>query len=150
MGDRPTRAHEYIFLLSKREHYQHDPTAVRGPNGRRLRTVWDLKTKAYREARGHFATFPPSLVDPCIRLTTHPGDLVLDPFVGSGTTSLSAGLLGRRFVGIELNPAYLEMAQDRLVMNGFVEVPDNHRTGHAKDLRRTPRGDYAALNSATH
>lgn len=132
VGDRPTRAHEYVFLLSKSEHYRYDPTAVRGPNDRRLRTVWNLKTKAYREASGHFATFPPSLVDPCIRLTTHPGDLVLDPFVGSGTTSLSAGLLGRRFAGIELNPAYLEMARDRLVMNGFVETPDEpvRKAGH--------------------
>lgn len=133
VGDRPTRAHEYLFLLSKSEHYQYDPKAVRGPNGRRLRTVWDLKTKAYREASGHFATFPPGLVDPCIRLTTHPGELVLDPFVGSGTTSLSAGLLGRRFAGIELNPAYLEMARDRLVINGFVETPDEpvRKAGHA-------------------
>lgn len=124
VGDRPTRSHEYVFLLSKSEHYQYDPAAVRGPNGRRLRTVWDLKTKAFPEASGHFATFPPGLIEPCIRLTTHPGDLVLDPFVGSGTTSLSAGFLGRRFVGIELNPDYLEMARNRLVMNGFVEAPD--------------------------
>lgn len=124
VGDRPTRAHEYIFLLSKSEHYQYDPTAVRGPNNRRLRTVWDLKTKAYKEASGHFATFPPTLADPCIRLASQPGDLVLDPFAGSGTTCLSAGLLGRRFAGIELNPSYLEMARDRLVINGFVEAPD--------------------------
>ena len=130
--DRPTRAHEHLFLLSKSERYQYDPMAVRGPNGRRLRTVWDLTTKAYREARGHFATFPPGLVDPCIRLTTHPGDLVLDPFVGSGTTSLRAGLLGRRFAGIELNPAYVEMARKRLVRNGFVESLDElvGKAGH--------------------
>jgi site-specific DNA-methyltransferase (adenine-specific) len=49
---------------------------------------------------------------------------VLDPFVGSGTTSLSAGRLRRRFAGIELNPAYLEMVRNRLVSNGFVEAPD--------------------------
>lgn len=124
VGDRPTRSHEYVFLFSKSEQYRYDEMAVRGPNDRRLRTVWDLKTKAYREASGHFATFPPSLVDPCVRMATGPGDLVLDPFVGSGTTSLSAGLLGRRFAGIELNPGYLEMARNRLVDNGFVEVPD--------------------------
>lgn len=80
-----------------------------------------MKTKAYREASGHFATFPPELVEPCIRLTTQPGDLLLDPFIGSGTTGLCAGHLGRRLIGIELNPAYLEMARGRLVMDGFVE-----------------------------
>ena len=132
VGDRPTRSHEYVFLFSKSERYRYDAPAVRGPNGRRLRTVWDLNTKAYREASGHFATFPPSLVEPCVRLSTDPGDLVLDPFVGSGTTSLSAGRLGRRFVGIELNPAYLEMVRNRLVSNGFVEAPDESRSdmGH--------------------
>jgi site-specific DNA-methyltransferase (cytosine-N4-specific) len=124
VGDRPTRSHEYVFLLTKNERYKYDASAVRGPNDRRLRTVWDLKTKAYREASGHFATFPPSLVEPCVLLSTDPGDLVLDPFVGSGTTSLSAGRLRRRFAGIELNPAYLEMVRNRLVSNGFVEAPD--------------------------
>lgn len=127
VGDRPTRAHEYVFLLSKSEHYRYDPGAVRGPNDRRLRTVWDLKTKAYREASGHFATFPLSLVEPCVRLTTHPGDIVLDPFIGSGTTGLCAGQLGRRFAGIELQPSYLEMARSRFVANGFVELADEPR-----------------------
>jgi site-specific DNA-methyltransferase (cytosine-N4-specific) len=128
VGDRPTRSHEYLFLLSKNERYKYDPSGVRGPNDRRLRTVWDLPTKAYREASGHFATFPPALVEPCIHLTTDPGDLVLDPFVGSGTTALSAGRLRRRFAGIELNPSYLEMARNRLLANGFVETVDEVRS----------------------
>jgi site-specific DNA-methyltransferase (adenine-specific) len=62
----------------------------------------------------HFATFPPELVDHCLRLSTRPGDLVLDPFLGAGTTALVAAALGRRAVGIELNPAYVEIARRRL------------------------------------
>lgn len=121
VGDRPTRSHEYLFLLSKSERYMYDVTAVQGPNGRRVRTVWDIKTQSYKEASGHFATFPPTLVEPCILMGSKPGDLVLDPFLGSGTTALNAGSLGRRFVGIELNPEYLDMARKRLVGAGFIE-----------------------------
>jgi len=110
--DRPTRSHEYLFLFSKSEHYQYDPSAVRGPNGRNLRTVWDIPTKPYPEA--HFATFPSSLVEPCVKLATTHGDLILDPFIGSGTTGLVALKLDRRFIGIELNPSYLQIADDRL------------------------------------
>lgn len=62
--DRPTRCHEYVFLFSKSEHYQYDSTAVRGPNGRNLRTVWDVHTRPYPDA--HFATFPAALVEPCV------------------------------------------------------------------------------------
>jgi DNA modification methylase len=120
--DRPTRSHEYVFLLSKNERYKYDVHEVRGPNGRRLRTVWDLKTQAYPEASGHFATFPPALAEPCIRIASDLGELVLDPFVGSGTTSLAAGRLGRRFVGIELHPGYLTMTRTRLLSSGFVEL----------------------------
>lgn len=110
--DRPTRAHEYLFLLSKSERYKYDPNAVRGPNDRNLRTVWDVKTKPYRGA--HFATFPVDLIEPSVHLTTSPGDLVLDPFLGSGTTGLVALGEGRRFVGIELNPDYIAIAESRI------------------------------------
>lgn len=110
--DRPTRSHEYLFLFSKGEHYRYDPKAVRGPNGRNLRTVWDLNTKSYPAA--HFATFPPALVEPCIALSSQHSDLVLDPFIGSGTTGTVALKMNRRFVGIELNPAYLQIAEDRV------------------------------------
>jgi site-specific DNA-methyltransferase (cytosine-N4-specific) len=85
---------------------------VRGPNGRNLRTVWDIRTKPYAEA--HFTTFPPALIEPCIKLSSSAGDLVLDPFIGSGTTGLVALKQKRRFVGIELNPSYLQIAEDRL------------------------------------
>jgi site-specific DNA-methyltransferase (cytosine-N4-specific) len=110
--DRPTRCHEYIFLLSKSEHYRYDAAAVRGPNGRNVRTVWDVHTRPYAEA--HFATFPPALVEPCVQLGSSPGEMILDPFVGSGTTGLVALKLNRRFVGIELNPSYLQIAEHRL------------------------------------
>jgi DNA modification methylase len=110
--DRPTRSHEYIFLFSKSEHYLYDPAAVRGPNGRNLRTVWDIHTRPYAEA--HFATFPSALVEPCVKLASNPHDLILDPFIGSGTTGLVALKLDRRFVGIELNPSYLQIAENRL------------------------------------
>lgn len=119
VADRPTNSHEYVFLFSKNERYKYDVTAVPGPNGRRLRSVWDVKTQAYSAAGGHFATFPPTLVEPCVALTTEPGDLVLDPFAGSGTSALVAGVLQRRFAGIELNPDYLEMARNRLVFHDF-------------------------------
>jgi DNA modification methylase len=114
--DRPTRSHEYVFLLSKSEQYKYLPGAVRGPNDRNVRTVWDINTRALREA--HIAAFPPDLVDPCLRLSTEIGDLVLDPFIGSGTTGVWAFELGRRFLGIELNPEYVQIAERRL--NGAV------------------------------
>lgn len=114
--DRPTRSHEYLFLLAKSERYYYNREAVRGPNGRNLRTVWDINTQPYKDA--HFATFPPALVEPCLTLTSQPGDLVLDPFIGSGTTGLVCLGLDRRFIGIELNPDYVEIAERRL--NGTV------------------------------
>lgn len=115
--DRPTRAHEYLFLFSKDQRYKYDYTAVRGPNDRNLRTVWEVHTQAYKEA--HFATFPLSLIEPCVQLTTGRRDLVLDPFIGSGTTGVAAIERGRRFFGIELNPDYVAIAERRL--NGAIE-----------------------------
>jgi site-specific DNA-methyltransferase (cytosine-N4-specific) len=109
--DRPTRSHEYLFLLSREAKYFYDPTEQRGPNGRNLRTVWDINTQPFPEA--HFATFPRELVRRCLTLTSRPGDLVLDPFVGSGTTADVAFRMGRRFLGIELNPDYVEIARSR-------------------------------------
>lgn len=112
--DRPTRSHEYMFMFSKSERYYYDVDAVRGPNGRRNRTVWDIKTQAVPEASGHFATFPSELVTPALLHSTKPGDLVLDPFLGSGTTAVVAAEHERRFVGVELNPEYVEIARRRI------------------------------------
>lgn len=110
--DRPTRSHEYVFLFSKSEHYQYGHEQLRGPNGRNSRTVWDVNTQPYPEA--HFATFPPALVEPCLSAGSTRESLVLDPFIGSGTTAVVAREMGRRFVGIELNPQYIEIARERL------------------------------------
>ena len=108
--DRPTREHEQIFMFAKSEHYNYDIDSIRGENGRRLRTVWDINTKPNKYASGHFATFPRELVSRCIRLTSREGDIVMDPFLGSGTTAVEALLSGRRILGIELNPAYVDIA----------------------------------------
>jgi site-specific DNA-methyltransferase (cytosine-N4-specific) len=115
--DRPTRSHEYLFLFSKSERYHYDRDAIREPangNGRlrNRRTVWDVNTEAYPGA--HFATFPPSLVRPCIEAGSEPGDTLIDPFFGSGTVGQVAITLDRKFLGIELKPEYVELAEQRL------------------------------------
>lgn len=122
--DRPTRDHEQVFLFSKNERYKYNVDAIKGPNDRRLRTVWNIKTRANRAASGHFATFPTELAERCIRLTSSPGDLVLDPFLGSGTTALVAGDLGRKFVGVELHPDYLRMSRERLTEAGYLDTSE--------------------------
>ena len=110
--DRPTRSHEYLFLFSKNEHYLYNYEATKGPNGRNLRTVWEIPTVPFRGA--HFATFPPGLVEQCLRLTTNEGDLVLDPFIGSGTVGVVALQERRRFIGVELSTEYLPLIECRL------------------------------------
>lgn len=79
---------------------------------RNKRDVWSIPTAPYPEA--HFATFPPALVEPCILAGCPEGGVVLDPFVGSGTTAMVARQLGRRAVGIDLNPEYMAMAVGRI------------------------------------
>lgn len=108
--DRPTREHEQVFMFAKSERYCYNIESVRGENGRRLRTVWDINTRPNKYANGHFATFPRELVSRCISLSSQEGDIVLDPFLGSGTTAIEAIKSGRRVVGIELNPAYVDIA----------------------------------------
>ena len=157
--DRPTKAHETLFLLSKAEHYYYDGAAIReaeapgtaeryeydfkdrysevtdshgyrgrfggkdgfkkpagnnplGPGGRNKRSVWTIPTQPYPEA--HFATFPEALVEPCIKAGSREGDTVLDPFAGSGTTLAVARRLGRKAIGIELQPDYLPLIQKRV------------------------------------
>lgn len=112
--DRPTREHEQVFLFSKSERYKYNIDAVKGPNGRRLRTVWDINTRANKETAGHFATFPDELVERCMRITSDEGDMVLDPFLGSGTVAVAAARGRRRFTGIELNPDYVGMSCRRM------------------------------------
>lgn len=146
--DRCTKAHEYIFLLSKSPRYYFDGAAIAEPaaypgdnraarrdtrkeidpfckdNGSRARTgnptgdtrnrrsVWTVATRPYKGA--HFATFPPTLIEPCILAGSRPGDIVLDPFGGSGTTAGVALAHGRKAILCELNPKYAALVPDRV------------------------------------
>jgi len=83
-----------------------------GYSMRNKRSVWTVTTKPYRDA--HFATFPPKLIEPCILAGSAADTLVLDPFSGAGTTGVVAVQHGRRYIGIELNPDYLEMSRKRI------------------------------------
>jgi DNA modification methylase len=83
------------------------------PLQRNRRSVWTVPTRPYTEA--HFATFPPGLIEPCVLAGCPEDGTVIDPFAGAGTTGLVALRHGRSFVGIELNPEYVEMARRRIV-----------------------------------
>lgn len=142
--DRCTKAHEYIFLLSKSERYYFDSDAMQEPASgrnpgnvnthkhagerfaetkanlanvgaretRNRRSVWSVPVRPYKGA--HFATFPPALIEPCILAGSRPGDIVLDPFMGSGTTAQVALQHGRQYLGCELNPEYNALQQERI------------------------------------
>jgi DNA modification methylase len=79
---------------------------------RNARNVWTIATQPYSGA--HFATMPPELAERCIKAGSRPGDTVLDPFLGAGTTGLVADRLGRHCIGIDLNPAYGTLAAQRI------------------------------------
>ena len=118
--DRPTKAHETVFLLSKGQDYYYDIDIVRGPNGRRLRTVWDIPTEPQRRNGvddDHPAMMPMTLARRCVAITSRPHDVVLDPYAGSGTTLLAARELGRKWVGVELNPTFVDLIERRLSAN---------------------------------
>jgi DNA modification methylase len=148
--DRCTKAHEYIFLMSKSSKYYYDheviqeqattlenrPSGVvrdrvydynskqkemgrsRGgeetqePITRNKRSVWTVNTKPY--AGAHFAVFPQELIEPCILAGAPVGGIVLDPFMGSGTTAQVAQDLGRHYLGCELNPEYKPLQDKRI------------------------------------
>ena len=154
--DRCTKAHEYIFLMSKSQKYYYDADAIKeqmsedskarltrgvsevhknvngapgqtphsmnqprkngenieSPDNRNKRSVWTVTTKPY--AGAHFAVFPSDLIEPCILAGAAPGQVVLDPFMGSGTTAQVAQNLGRQYLGCELNPEYEALQNKRL------------------------------------
>jgi DNA modification methylase len=156
--DRPTKAHEYLFLLSKSERYYYGAQAIAEPaadstqdrahlgrrpisdrqqamqdaglhqasdslrvydrESRNRRSVWTIPTTPYSGA--HFAVMPEKLVEPCILAGSREGDVVLDPFFGSGTVGQVAERLGRRWFGCELNPAYRRLIEQRTAQVGIV------------------------------
>jgi len=109
--DRCTKSHEYIFLLSKNQNYYFDVDVIKEPT-RRKRSVWNVQTKPYRGS--HFAVYPPELIEPCILAGSEEGDIVLDPFMGSGTTAMVAKALGRDYIGCELHEDYGNLIQKRI------------------------------------
>ena len=141
--DRCTKAHEYIFLLSKNKNYYYNNEAIKEPakdwgtrdrsNGKyhnpgsglvphsgltksyerkNKRSVWSVTKKPYKGA--HFAVFPPELIEPCILAGSEPGDIILDPFMGSGTTAMVAKQHGRYYMGCELHEDYGELIKNRV------------------------------------
>lgn len=168
ISDRPTKAHDYLFLMTKSARYYYNKDAImepatggahtRGNSGvnpkavgkneqstdrrrrgfntrwkvrqnaswsaavtrtverRNARTVWTIAPEPFSGA--HFATFPTRLVERCILAGSRPNDLILDPFNGAGTTGLVAVQLGRRYVGIDLNPEYITLSQARIAAGG--------------------------------
>ncbi len=114
--DRPTRTHEFVFMFSKSERYFYDVEAVKEPTAdgksRRRRSVWSINTRPFKGA--HFAVFPPELVQVCMLAGSEKGDMILDPFFGSGTVGVVANELARNWIGIELNNEYAEIARERL------------------------------------
>ena len=86
--------------------------AQRDLTKRRKRSVWSINTRPYKGA--HFAVFPPALIKPCLLAGSREGDTILDPFAGSGTVGVVCKKLGRNFIGIELNPSYVALAEKRI------------------------------------
>jgi DNA modification methylase len=150
--DRCTKAHEYIFLMSKSPKYYYDSDAIKedaisagtvsasfkGRQGgadyhaqsggigsdakeyanRNKRSVWTVPVKPYEGA--HFAVFPTDLIEPCILAGAPVGGVVLDPFMGSGTTAQVAQSLGRQYLGCELNPEYAPLQKKRLAQQSLI------------------------------
>ncbi len=150
--DRCTKAHEYIFLLSKSDRYYFDHESIKeqakvSSEGIRFggskygdsndpkhaiksgnvskeyerankRSVWTVATQPYSGA--HFATFPSALIEPCILAGSRPANIVLDPFMGSGTTAQVAQQLGRQYIGCELNPQYLSLQHERTAQQALM------------------------------
>ncbi len=157
--DRCTKSHEHIFLFSKNKKYYYDNEAIKEPvkqdwgtrdrtNGKyhnsgsglsphsgltksydrkNKRDVWTVTNKPYKGS--HFAVFPPDLIEPCILAGSREGDLILDPFIGSGTTAMVSKKHNRHYIGCELHEEYQELIQQRVpdqkvVQNGLTELID--------------------------
>ena len=171
--DRCTKAHEQIFLLAKQPRYYFDNEAIKTPvkqdwgtrdrqdgkyhnEGTGLqphsgleksyemankRSVWTVPTRPYKGA--HFATFPAELIEPCILAGSRSGDVVLDPFMGSGTTAGVALKHGRQYLGCELNPDYGSLQAARIASLAAPQVKklDRHQTEKPAANDDKPQGD---------
>lgn len=117
--DRCTRSHESVFLLTKSKNYFYDNAAIaaKAADGSdemvNKKSVWTVNTARLKAA--HFATYPPELIEPMIFAGSRKNDTVLDPFNGAGTTGLVALKNRRSYVGIDLNPDYLEITRERFL-----------------------------------
>ena len=110
--NRPSNATEQVFLFSKNPKYFYDNQAIREETGANLRNYWLLGPDP--AGTSHPAVFPRELVRRCILLGSRPGDLILDPFSGSGTTGIAAAELNRRAILIELNEDYAAQSRSRI------------------------------------
>ena len=149
--DRCTKSHEYLFLLSKNKRYYYDNESIKEPAkdwGTRDRTkgkyhnkgtglsphtglsksypmknkrsVWSVTNKPYKGT--HFAVFPPDLIEPCILAGSKKGDLILDPFIGSGTTAMVSKQLDRHYIGCELHEEYKSLIDSRLPNTALTDL----------------------------
>lgn len=114
-----THSTEQIIWAAKNEKSKHlfNYADMKEENGgKQMKTVWTFRapSKAEKSHGPHPTQKPVALIDRCLRASSSPGDVVLDPFCGSGTTGVAAVLLGRRFIGIEKDPAYQQLSQDRI------------------------------------
>lgn len=164
--DRCTRSHEYVFLLSKSRRYFYDAVAIReqgnrdgfkgrmgasfhvtpsrsggerwkAGSGRNKRDVWTIQSQPYPGA--HFAVFPPKLAETCILAGSRMGDIVLDPYIGSGTTGMVAEVLGRRWFGIDLDPGNAALIEERTKQAGLFGralLGDPREEEHGDDERQ--------------
>ncbi len=141
--DRCTKSHEYIFLFAKNRNYYYDNESIKEPakdwgtrdrskgkyhnegtglqphsgltksySKKNKRSVWTITKKPYKGA--HFATYPPELIEPCILAGSEKNDIILDPFMGSGTTAMVAKSLGRYYIGCELHEDYGKLIDKRV------------------------------------
>ncbi len=110
--NRPSNATESIFLFAKNPKYFYDNQRLREPTGANLRNYWILGPDP--KSKGHPAAYPRELARRCIRLGSEEGDIILDPFSGSGTTGAAAAELGRKALLVELNEQFVADSEERL------------------------------------
>ncbi len=95
-----------------RDHYELKTDEVVSSDKKNKRSVWSVTTKPYKGT--HFAVFPPDLIEPCILAGSRKGDIILDPFMGAGTTAQVSVEENRQFIGFEIDPTYHKMCEDRV------------------------------------